>query len=134
MKRLLSFVSTFFKKELNRIILSLIFFVPALIIDHLGLGMGEKTSYIISFAFYLISLLIAGVPVLFSAVRGIIRGDFLDEKFLMTIASVGAMIIGEMSESSTLVTSPSKSSPTLASLTISRIICLALLMVSLSMW
>ena len=48
--------------------------------------------------FYILALLCSGISVYFAAVRGIMRGDFLDEKFLMSIASVGALLLGEMSE------------------------------------
>ncbi len=98
MRRIFVWLSSFFKKEINRIILALVFFVPAFVLEHISEGASEHTEYIIALSLYLVALLISGVPVFFSAVRGIIRGDFLDEKFLMSIASVGAMIIGEMSE------------------------------------
>lgn len=42
--------------------------------------------------------LAAGCDVLWKAVRNIAHGQVFDENFLMTIASVGAMIIGEYSE------------------------------------
>ena len=44
------------------------------------------------------SLLLSGAKVYFNAVKGILRKDFLDERFLMSIASVGAVIIGEYTE------------------------------------
>lgn len=52
----------------------------------------------IAVCLYLISLIICGGEVFVDAVRGILRRDLLDEKFLMSIASVGAMIVGEFSE------------------------------------
>ncbi len=91
-------VALFFKKELNRIIVALSLFAPALIVEHTTSGRDDHTGYIIALALYMLALLVAGIPVFISAVRGILRRDFLDEKFLMSIASVGAMIIGEMSE------------------------------------
>lgn len=47
---------------------------------------------------YVLALLFSGLEVFINAVRGILRGDLLDEKFLMSIASVGAMILGEYNE------------------------------------
>ncbi len=47
---------------------------------------------------YIAALLVAGWGVFLDAARGILRRDFLDEKFLMSIASVCAMIIGEYTE------------------------------------
>lgn len=43
--------------------------------------------------------LIVGYEVLFEAVRNILKGRPFDENFLMTVASLGAMAVGEMNES-----------------------------------
>ena len=51
-----------------------------------------------SIIIYILALLAAGLDVFISAVRGIFRGDLLDEKFLMSIAAIGAMILGEYNE------------------------------------
>ncbi len=40
----------------------------------------------------------AGYDVLYSAFRGIIRGQIFDENFLMAIATIGALLIGEYAE------------------------------------
>ncbi len=66
-------------------------FIPALILDHLGLAY-------VALGLYIGALAVSGISVFIDAVKGILRLDFLDEKFLMTIASVGAFIIGEMEE------------------------------------
>ena len=42
--------------------------------------------------------LTAGYPVLWGAVRGICKGDFFGEDFLMSVASIGAFAIGEYAE------------------------------------
>ena len=81
----------FLKSEIGRILLGFLFFVPALFLE---LALKMK----ISLYLYLAALIAAGSKVFLDAIRGIIRRDFLDEKFLMTIASVGAMIVGEWSE------------------------------------
>lgn len=47
---------------------------------------------------YSLALLATGITVWIDAVRGILRRDLLDEKFLMTIASFGAFAIGEYRE------------------------------------
>lgn len=49
-------------------------------------------------AVYLIALAVSGCTVWLDALRGILRRDLLDEKFLMTLASVGAFIIGSYAE------------------------------------
>ena len=80
-----------FKREVPRIAVSALLFVTALITEHLLLNY-------VALALYILALLISGLPVFIDAVRGILRRDLLDEKFLMSIASVGAMIVGEWSE------------------------------------
>ena len=87
MKRLISFV----KGDVGKIIIALIFFVSALIVE-------QKTNPYIALALYLIALAISGGEVFIGAVKGLIRRDLLDEKFLMSLASIGAMIVGEWSE------------------------------------
>ncbi len=94
----MSKIINLFKNELARIIIGLIFFIPAFILDLLSENQSVNTLYIISVVLFVTALAVTGIPVFWGAVRGILRGDFLDEKFLMSIASVGAMIIGEMSE------------------------------------
>ena len=79
------------KNELFRIILGLAFFIPGAILSHIGYNY-------LSLTLLIFSLVIAGLPVFIGAVRGILRRDFLDEKFLMSIASVGAFVIGEATE------------------------------------
>lgn len=51
-----------------------------------------------SLVLYICALAVSGFRVFAYALRGIFRGDFLDEKFLMSIASVGALVIGEYTE------------------------------------
>ena len=88
-------IKSLFSKEIFRISLSLIFFIAALITERLTQHMSFSVEAML---LYIAALLIAGIPVFFDAIRGILRRDLLDEKFLMSIASVGAMIIGDMSE------------------------------------
>lgn len=47
---------------------------------------------------YLIAYLTVGYEVLLSAGKNILRGDFLDEQFLMSIASIGAIVVGQFPE------------------------------------
>lgn len=59
----------------------------------------ESFDFVIpSIIIYILALLASGLDVFINAVRGIIRGDLLDEKFLMSIAAIGAMILGEYNE------------------------------------
>ena len=97
------------KNELFGIITGSALFIPALVLERLEFNTGALVLYVLA-------LLFAGFGVFHDALRGIMRRDLLDEKFLMTVASIGAMIIGERSEgvavmlfflASTLSTAPS---------------------------
>ena len=79
------------KDGLFKIIIGLLLFIPGAILSHLGF------TYL-ALALLLSALIVSGYSVFIGAVRGILRGDLLDEKFLMSIASVGAFIIGEATE------------------------------------
>ncbi len=73
--------------KIKRIIISLILFVLSL-------------TFLKSFQLYLMILtyLIISYDILFKAIKNIITGEFLDETFLMSVASIGAFIIGSASE------------------------------------
>lgn len=58
---------------------------------------------IVKFALYLIPYLVAGYDVLLEAVEGIMNREIFDEKFLMAVATVGALILGEYSEASAVM-------------------------------
>lgn len=73
------------KKMLIRIVVS------AFLMIVLGLLPIEGTP---RFLLYLIPYLIIGYDILIKAGKGIARGQIFDENFLMSIATVGAMIIG----------------------------------------
>ena len=84
-------VKRLLKSEPLRICLGLAFFIPALVLEHLGIDG-------VALGLYITAMVLAGGGVFISAVRGLIRGDLLDEKFLMSAAAIGAMIIGEAEE------------------------------------
>lgn len=80
------------KKVLIRIMIS------ALLILFIKLSSNVISNKIIEFCLYLIPYLIIGYDVLKEAFEGIIDKQFLDENFLMTVATVGAMSLGEYTE------------------------------------
>ncbi len=80
-----------FKNELYRIILGALLFIPGFVLEIIGY---DKASTVL----LLCALIVSGYDVFIKACKGILRRDFLDEKFLMSIASVGAFIIGESTE------------------------------------
>ncbi len=78
------------KIKLYRIILSVILFVGAIC-----LPVNPSFSFILYFSAYLI----VGYDVLYKAVNHILSGQLFDENFLMSLATVGAIFLGEYLES-----------------------------------
>ncbi|MDL2261700.1 heavy metal translocating P-type ATPase [Methanimicrococcus sp. OttesenSCG-928-J09] len=64
-------------------------FISAFEIAHLA-----PVEYIV----FIIAYLIIGGDVIYKAIRGIVRREFFDENFLMTIATLGAFALGEFTE------------------------------------
>ena len=82
------------KKMLRKIIVAAVFYIIAIIISKLGF----QYSHWVSFAVFIVAYTIVGKDVLLKAFSNIKRGKVFDENFLMTIATVGAIIIGEYPE------------------------------------
>lgn len=81
------------KKMILRIVISLVVFI-LIFIFHLIIDINPYILLSIS----IISYLIIGYDILFRCFKNIARGNFLDENFLMSIATIGAFIIGEYLE------------------------------------
>lgn len=91
--------------SLARIITAGILLVAAEILEHIKLSDFIKNFYLIdTYQQYiftgicLAAYLLVGYGVVKSAVKNILRGDFFDEKFLMSVASLGAVCIGQLPE------------------------------------
>ena len=68
------------KKDIQKILISVIFVIASFLVSNAEL----KTVFLI-FAY-----LVVGVEILIKAYKSLINGGFLDENFLMGIASIGA--------------------------------------------
>lgn len=77
------------KKMRLRIIISLILYIICLFIP---------AQNLIKLILFLVPYFIIGYDVLLKAIRNIKNGQIFDENFLMTIATIGAFIIGEYNE------------------------------------
>lgn len=77
------------KKMRLRIIISLILYIICLFIP---------AQNLIKLALFLVPYFIIGYDVLLKAINNIKNGQVFDENFLMTIATIGAFIIGEYNE------------------------------------
>lgn len=76
------------KKELHRIIASAVLFAAGLLIP----------QEVVKIVLFLAAYLLVGFGVLKEAAEGIIHGQLFDENFLMAIATIGAVCVGEYTE------------------------------------
>lgn len=98
------------KKVLIRIIVSAVLLVAMAVtftvLDKSGMVNLENPSVMwrcIEIVAYLIPYVIIGYDILKKAFLGIIHGEVFDENFLMAIATVGAMVLGEYKEASAVM-------------------------------
>ena len=77
------------KISLIRIIASALLFIAVSFV---------KTEGILRLCLYLVPYLVAGYDVLWGALKNVFRGQMFDENFLMAIATVGALVLGEYPE------------------------------------
>lgn len=77
------------KTTIIRIVLSTILFLPAVIFEN---------NEILCMTFSILSYAIIGYDIIIKAVKNIMYGQIFDENFLMVVASLGALIIGEYPE------------------------------------
>ena len=81
------------KKKLIRILISAVLLIALIV-----LGNRLPDFWYVKAILFFIPYIIIGWDILWKAVRGLFSAQFLDENFLMSIASVGAFIIGEYPE------------------------------------
>ena len=81
------------KKNLIRILISVALLITGLLIP----------QPIVRISLILAAYLLAGYDVLMEAFGGIIRGQVFDENFLMAVATIGAVIIGEYAEAAAVM-------------------------------
>lgn len=86
------------KKDLARIIISLIMFFALMIAEHTGMIPHAHSGNPAVIAAYLVPYFLAGYDVIRKCLLGIAHGQMFDESFLMTLATVGAFGCGELEE------------------------------------
>ena len=99
------------KKRLKKIIVALVIFAIAMVLNILNLSYTKFAFYIIgneieiSIAniLFIISYIIVGFDIVKKALRNITRGKIFDENFLMTVATIGAFFVGEFPEAVTVM-------------------------------
>ena len=86
------------KKVLYRIIISLVLLVAVSIVDTL-----VELPLIAQVILYLIPYFIIGYDILKKAGKGILNRQVFDENFLMAVATVGAILLGDFREGSAVM-------------------------------
>lgn len=81
------------KKVLIRIIISSVLLVALMIISKL-----VQLNKWLEFVLYLAPYLIIGYDILKKAIKGIAKGQVFDENFLMAVATIGAVALGDFAE------------------------------------
>jgi len=79
------------RADIISIAISALFFIPALVLTLIGTGGAVKY---ISYALYGVAFIAAGYIVLWNTARNIAHGRIFDENFLMTVAAIGAIVLG----------------------------------------
>lgn len=94
------------KKDLICNIIAIVVFVIGLVISKIysfeyidyNVDNDKLVPYIISLALFFSSYILVAYPIFISTFKNIIKGRIFDENFLMSIASIGAICIGEITE------------------------------------
>lgn len=79
------------KVDIITILVSVIFFIPAMVFD---LGNFAWAKWYVYLPFYAVAFFASGYIVLWNTIRNISKGKIFDENFLMAVASVGAIVLG----------------------------------------
>lgn len=88
---------SFFREKLKDIICLIVaaaLFIPALVLDLTGVAEANFAAQISVYVLYAVSYLAVGHPVLWATAKNIVKGKIFDENFLMTVASIGAILLG----------------------------------------
>ncbi|WP_028511011.1 heavy metal translocating P-type ATPase [Ruminococcus sp. NK3A76] len=86
------------KKTLTRIIIALVLLVAVSVVDHFA-----EPAWYVQLLMYLAPYFVIGYDILIKAFKGILNGQVLDENFLMAVATIGAMALGEYREGSAVM-------------------------------
>lgn len=81
-------------KDIICLIIGFVFFVPVFVFDITGVAHDNLTLTVLNYVFFGISYAAAAHPVLIKTVKNVLKGKIFDENFLMTVASVGAIVLG----------------------------------------
>lgn len=81
------------KKNGIRILTAAVLYVVLIILSHT-----MSMNHWLEMGLFAVPYLVVGYDIIWKAVRNLFRGNWLDENFLMAIASIGAFVLGEFTE------------------------------------
>lgn len=82
------------KSFIFRIITCLILGIGGFAVEHVAINYNNE----ISIALYILAYCVIGIDIVFKAIRNTFHGEIFDENFLMVVATLGALAIGEYPE------------------------------------
>ena len=83
------------RKVFYRIVLASVITIALILCSYFGLiPVADDIRPKVMFVLYLVPYLIIGYDILIKAAKGISHGQALDENFLMSVATIGAMVLG----------------------------------------
>lgn len=85
-----------------KIIITVGLMILGAITEHFLSGLSGFMTYV-SAALYIAAYIVIGAETLIEAVKGIAKGELLDENFLMAVASLGAMALGDFLEANAVL-------------------------------
>ena len=83
------------KREIVCVVLSFVFLAAGIVLEQLASGLAAEIAQYILFG---LSYFIVGWKILWNTVKNLSRGEIFDENFLMTVASIGAIALGQYAE------------------------------------
>ena len=93
------------KLTVKQLIFAAVLFVLGLVTEHLPLETWlpniakiELIHEAISLVLYFVAFMITGKDIVIGAVSNLIHGELMDESFLMSVAAIGAILLGEYEE------------------------------------
>ena len=84
-----------YKKEIGLIVFSALCFAVGFLFNTL---LKEEVWTAVTYVLYVLAYLSVGYPVLISTAKNCVKGKIFDENFLMTVASIGAVFLGQYDE------------------------------------
>ena len=81
-------------KDIICLIVATVLFIPVFVLDVTGYARDNFALRVTSYVLFAVAYIAVGHPVLINTFKNVCKGRIFDENFLMTIASLGAILLG----------------------------------------